>query len=109
MLNLALQIQGTEFRDKKAKKIFVIPISEDLRIKALKIAEELRNSGLFVELEVMGRKMGKALEYANKLKMDHIVIVGKSELKEGSVVLKNFAKHEQITVKLENLLKKISE
>ena len=108
-INLALQIQGFESGDKKIKKIFVIPISEDLRIKALNIAEELRNSGLFVELEVMGRKVGKALEYANKLKMDYAIIAGKSELKEGSVVLRNLIKHEQTTVKLENLLKKIQE
>lgn len=108
-INLALQIQGVEAKDQKAKKIFVIPIGEDLRIKALNIVEELRNSGLFVEFEVMGRKMGKALEYANKCKMDYAVIVGKSELKEGSVALRNLVKHEQINVKLENLLKKIQE
>lgn len=108
-INLALQIQDVKVKDQKTKKIFVIPVDEDLKIKALTITEELRNSGLFVEFEVMGRKMGKALEYANKRKMDYVLIVGKSELKEDSVALRNLLKHEQVTVKLENLVKKIRE
>ena len=108
-INLALQAQGVNVKDQKTKKIFVIPVDEDLKIKALNITEELRHSGLFVEFEVMGRKMGKALEYANKRKMDYVVIVGKSELTEDSVALRNLSKHEQVTIKLNNLVKKIQE
>ena len=51
-----------------------------------------------VEFEVMGRKMAKALEDADKRKVDYAVIVGERELKEGSVMLKNLAKREQTVV-----------
>jgi histidyl-tRNA synthetase len=108
-LNIALQIQGIYVDDQNIKKVFVIPVTSDLRIRALEIAEKLRNSGIFVEFEVMGRKVGKALQYASKINMDYVVLVGESELKTGSVALRDLAKHEQITIKIENLAKKIRE
>jgi len=108
-LNIALQIQGIHADDQNIKKVFVIPVTTDLRIRALEISEKLRNSGIFVEFEVMGRKVGKALQYANKINMDYVVLVGESELKTGSVALRDLAKHEQITIKIENLAKKIRE
>lgn len=106
-INLALKIQDIEVKDQNLKRVLVIPITEDLRIKALTISEKLRNSGLFIEFEVMGRKTGKALEYANKCSMDYAVLVGRSELKTDSVVLKDLVNHKQMTVKIENLAMKI--
>ncbi len=40
---------------------------------------------------MMGRKMVKALEDADKRKVDYAVIVGERELKEGKVVVKDLA------------------
>lgn len=108
-INLALQLQGIQVNDQNIKRVFVIPVSDDLGIKALEISEKLRNSGIFVEFEVMGRKVGKALQYANKINIDYVVLVGESELKTGSVVLRDLAKHEQTTIEIENLAKKIRE
>jgi histidyl-tRNA synthetase len=108
-INLALKIQGIHITDRNMKRVFVIPVTNDLRIRALEISEELRNSGTFVEFEVMGRKVGKALQYASKRNMDYVVLVGESELKTNSVILRNLAKHEQITIKIKNLAKKIRE
>lgn len=108
-INLAQKAQGINSTDRNIKKVFVIPVTTDLRISALEISEKLRNSGIFVEFEVMGRKVGKALQYASKNNMDFAVLVGDLELKTNSVVLKNLAKHEQITIKIDNLAKKIKE
>jgi histidyl-tRNA synthetase len=60
-----------------------------------------------VEFEVMGRKMVKALEDADKRKADYAVIVGERELKEGAVMLRNLAKREQTVVPIKELAQKI--
>jgi histidyl-tRNA synthetase len=60
-----------------------------------------------VEGEVMGRKMARALEDADKRGIDYAVIVGEKELKEGMVVLRDLAKRTQTTVKIEDLAEKI--
>jgi histidyl-tRNA synthetase len=60
-----------------------------------------------VEFEVMGRKMAKALEDADRRKVDYAIIVGERELKEGEVVVRDLAKHKQTTVEIKKLAEKI--
>lgn len=104
---LAMQEQKALRGIGQEKTIAVIPVQEELRAEALKIAQQLRSQGIRVEMEVMGRKMGKALEDADRRKIDWAVIVGERELKERAVVLKKLQKREQATVKIEGLAEAI--
>jgi histidyl-tRNA synthetase len=102
MLGIQGQKIAPEMREDKA--VLVLPINNDLRAYALKISQQLRNAGVTVEFEVMGRKMAKALEYADRRKVDYAIIVGERELKEGSVVIRDLSKRQQSTVKIEKIL-----
>lgn len=104
---LALQIQGTTFELTTEKRVVVIPITDAVRTQAFKIAQSLRLSGVAVEFEVMGRKMVKALEDADKRKIGFAVIVGERELKEDAVVLKDLVNRKQKQVTLKNLVEEI--
>ncbi len=104
---IALQTQKTPLTPKKEKKVAVLPITEAMKLEALKISQELRAAGITVEFEVMGRKMAKALEDADKRKVDFAVIVGERELKEGAVVLKDLTKREQSIIPIDKLVEKI--
>jgi histidyl-tRNA synthetase len=104
---LALQAQKTALSTKREKKVAVLPITDALKAEALKIAQQLRAAGVTVEFEVMGRKMAKALEDADKRKVDYAVIVGERELKDGAVVFKDLANREQSTVPIQKLIEKI--
>ena len=100
---LAMQAQKTVPDKEKTKTVFVVPIKDEQKTEALKIAQMLRNVGISVEVEVMGRRMSKALEDADRRKLDYAVIVGEKELKEKSVVLRDLAKRQQNTVKIEKI------
>ncbi len=104
---LALSEQRSELGSEEIKRVVVIPIGDELRGEALKISQMLRESSLNVEVEVMGRKMTKALEDADRRNVDYAVIIGERELKEGAVVLRNLRSREQNTLKIEELEKKI--
>jgi histidyl-tRNA synthetase len=78
----------------------VIPVQEELKTEALKIAQTLRNAGMMVEFEVMGRKMAKALEDADRRGINYAVIVGEREFKEGRVMIKDLKRREQSTVEI---------
>jgi histidyl-tRNA synthetase len=104
---LALQMQKTNLAAEKTKRVVVVPITEALKSEALKLAQMLRSAGLAVEFEVMGRKMAKALEDADRRKADFAVIVGERELKEGAVMLKDLAKRQQNIVPTVELVEKI--
>jgi histidyl-tRNA synthetase len=104
---LALQTQKAALSGKAGKRVLVLAVNDALKIEALKIAQILRSSGIIVEFEIMGRKIGKALEDADKRQADFAVIVGERELKEGAVMLRNLAKREQTTVPIKELAEKI--
>lgn len=104
---LALQMQKTAFDNQTGKRVAVLAITEGIKAEALKVAQTLRAEGVTVEFEVMGRKMAKALEDADKRKVDFAVIVGERELKEGAVVLKDLAGRTQCTVAIGELAGKI--
>jgi histidyl-tRNA synthetase len=104
---LAMQMQKTAVLTRREKTAVVIPVKQELKTEALKISQILREAGVSVEFEVMGRKMTKALEDADRRKVDYAVIVGERELKEGTVVVRDLAKHKQTIVEIKKLAEKI--
>jgi len=104
---LAMEMQKTTLSTQPQKRVLIIPVKEELRAEALKISQTLREAGIPVEFEVMGRKMAKALEDADRRQVDYVVIVGEKELRQSAVVLRNLAKREQTVVSISNLAEKI--
>ena len=104
---LSLQTQKTGIREGKEKTIFVFPISGEQVAAAMKISQLLRDSGITVETEVMGRKMTKALEDADRRGIGYAIIVGEHELKEESVVIRDLEKREQRTIKIGKILEEL--
>ena len=103
---LAIQTQKIVLPARREKTAVVIPVKQELKTEALKISQVLREAGVSVEFEVMGRKMAKALEDADRRKVDYAVIVGERELEDSAVVVRDLAKREQTTVKIAKLLEK---
>jgi histidyl-tRNA synthetase len=101
---LAMKAQKTVLRTGDEKTVVVVPIKEELRAEALKISRMLRDAGILVEVEVMGRRMVKALEDADRRKINYAVIVGERELGEGAVVVRDLANRQQTTVKVERIV-----
>jgi histidyl-tRNA synthetase len=104
---LAMQTQKIALSTRQGKRVVVIPVQEALKGEAIRIAHMLRATGVSVEFEVMGRKMSKALEDADRRKMDYAVIIGEKEMDEGAVVVRDLAKRAQSKVKIEQLTEKI--
>jgi len=104
---LAMQMQNASPTKIKKKRLAVVPVNEAVKSEALRISQMLRDAGVSVELEVMGRRMNKALEDADRRKMDCAVIVGERELKQGSVVVRDLAKREQTVVEISKLAKTV--
>lgn len=104
---MAMQKQKTPLRIEEEKTVMVIPVKEELNQEAVKISRMLREANIPVEVEVMGRKMSKALEDADRRKIDYAIIVGEKELKDRTVVIRDLRKREQKTMKIENIIETI--
>jgi histidyl-tRNA synthetase len=101
---LAMQRQKTRLQREEEKGVMVIPITEELMGKALEISEMLRDADIPVEVEVMRRKVTKALEDADRREMGYAIIIGERELREGAVVLRDLKKREQRIVKIDRII-----
>jgi histidyl-tRNA synthetase len=105
---LSLQGQKIAIRRVDQKTALIIATKDEFRGEALRISEKLRTHGILVLTEVSGRKMAKALEDADKRKLDFAVIIGEKELKNEAVMLRNLTLREQSTVKIDDLAAKIT-
>lgn len=83
-------------------KSYYLPVlDEKLTNKILELASILRkseNNVVKVGLDV--QRMGKALEQANKMSVDYVVILGENELAEGKYLLKDMKSGEQVEIKI---------
>jgi len=102
-LMLAMDKQKIKPKIHEEKRVAIIPVNEELKIQALKLAKELRNAGISVEMEVMGRTVSRTLQDADRRGISHAVIIGPEEFKTGKVVLRDMKKREQKIVSLKTL------
>ena len=77
--------------------ILVVPMDDTVEY-ALSVASDFRNRGISAEVYLNGGKMGKKLNYANKLGIPYVAVAGESELRNGTVMLKNMQTGEQSEV-----------
>lgn len=83
-------------------KTYYLPIlDEKLASKILDLASILRKSEYnIVKVGLDVQKMGKALEQANKMNVNYVVILGENELCEGKYLLKDMKSGEQVEIKM---------
>ena len=108
-ITLAMEKQEIKPKLPKEPLIFIIPVGEDLRAKALEIASQLRIKEVDVEVEVMGRSLTRALQDADRRGATHAVIVAPKELKEGKIILRNMQLRTQKSMDIQSLFKEFSE
>jgi histidyl-tRNA synthetase len=90
-------------KDRPTAKVFVAPVSDDVRAEAMKIVRQLREQGIACETDLLNKKLGKQLEYAAALKIPYVAIVGPAELKEKSVKLRDMASGKEQTLMIDKL------
>lgn len=105
---LAMQTQKIPIEKEEENKVVVMPTKEEFVGNAMEISRMLRDASIPTEVEVMGRKIAKALEDADRRRIKYAIIVGEKELKEGAVVIRDLIKREQKTVKIEKIIEEIA-
>ncbi len=78
--------------------VFVASVNELVAEDAIKVSRELVGMGVPAEPDIMGRKLGRQLEYAEKKGIPYVLIVGPEEVKSGKFKLRKMAeKRETVT------------
>ena len=91
------------FNDKSQTDFYIIPINTE--IESLKLANQIRNLGYRVEIEMNRKKIKKSMDYANKEKIQYVIVLGENEVNRKSVNIKNMFTGKQIEISFDELYK----
>ena len=103
---LAAEKEGQTY-EKEGVDAYVVPVSDDVRLESAKIVTMLRKEGLRADIDIMGRKMAKAMKYASLIGARNAIIIGAKELETCSVTVRDMASGEQKIVKIEDLVEEL--
>ncbi|MEM4725020.1 MAG: histidine--tRNA ligase [Candidatus Hadarchaeum sp.] len=81
----------------------VLPVDASVRAEAMEVVTELRRAGLAADIDLMGRKFGRAMEYANAIGVKRVVVIGPKELKRGQVIIRDMVTGKQEAVARQDL------
>ncbi len=105
---LVLDIQKKKLVEEKGLDLFVCPIGDKAKEKALKIIKDLRLKNLRCDMDYLNRSLKSQMKEANRQRAKKVLIIGEEELKKGVVLLRNMESGEQKEIKLDILLNEIS-
>ncbi|WP_297519922.1 histidine--tRNA ligase [Thermococcus sp.] len=90
-------------------EVYVIPIGKDgeVRRAVVEVVSALREAGVRGDIELTGRKVRKALDYADRLGVPYVVLIGKRDLAKGKITVRNMQTGEQRTVEKESAVEEI--
>ena len=81
--------------------IYIIPMNTES--ESLVIANELRENGYSVEIEMNNRKLKKSLDYANKEGIKYVIIIGSNELETGNIIIKDMINGNNIETRINEI------
>lgn len=97
---LSLEGQGLEIKN-PIPEISVLFVNEEMQIPAINIASKLRDLGMLVEIDLVGRQFRKQMENASNSKF--AVIVAPKEFSSNQIVLKNMIDGTETVIPTEKL------
>ena len=102
---LAADAEGISFDQEFTSDLFIIPLGDENKTAALTIAQELRSSGLRVEISFGDRALKGSMKAADKSGAAYVIVLGDSEIASGTVELKEMSTGKTSSVTLISLQK----
>lgn len=101
-LLLTMERQGCEFEQPKTCDLYIAPMEERAIPLTMKLGQMLRISGYQVEYDLMSRGIKAQMKYANKIGASFVLVLGETELENGTANLKNMQTGEQTEIALDD-------
>ncbi len=88
-LMLLLESQGIKLPEEKRCDLYIASIGDDASLKAARLTQELRQSGVSAQFDVVGRSVKAQMKYANKLGARFTAVIGDDDIAAGVIKVKN--------------------
>ena len=87
--------------------VFLAALGEEAQRKGFSLAQELRDAGVWVEIDYEGKSLKSQMRKADRFKTPWVVILGEAELKKNKAILRDMATKAQEEVTFEEILRKV--
>lgn len=88
-LKLLMESTGVDFGEEDVCKLFVVAADKEASEIVTSLVQTIRSFGISAERDICGRSVKAQMKYANKIGAQYTVVIGKNEIDENSVILKN--------------------
>ncbi len=102
-LLLRLDETGVEIPKPEDVMLYIAPMGEGAVRYAQKLAYTLRQSGVSVDTDHLGRGLRASMKYADKLGAQHTLVLGDNEIETNTGKIKNMATGEEKEVALDKI------
>ncbi|MBS7643288.1 histidine--tRNA ligase [Candidatus Bathyarchaeota archaeon] len=103
-----MEDEGMFNQPKTLVKLFISTVDESLHKDALAIARRTREAGISTEVDLMGRRLTKQLEYADSKGIPYVLIIGPEEIQKGKFRLKVMETREEREISVDELIQMLS-
>lgn len=97
MVNEAI---GDKIEERKPD-LYILSCGDNENLKAIEIAEKLRDKDIFVERDLFERSFKAQMKYSDKIEAKNLIVIGENELSSGVVKIKNMTTGEEQESKLD--------
>lgn len=101
-LLLVMDKQNCAYLAPKKCDIYFATMGDAALEKAMELAKQLREYGLYAEYDLMGRGLKAQMKYANKIGAAFAIVLGDNELAESKAKLKDMEKGEETEILLDD-------
>ncbi|MDO5851956.1 MAG: histidine--tRNA ligase [Methanobacteriaceae archaeon] len=99
--------QNTPINTDNTIDVLIIPLDQNLKSEAIKISQTLRKENISVDIDFKGKKLKKNLSYANIHNIPYVIIIGKKEVENNTVTIKDMNSGNQESITYNNIIKYI--
>lgn len=88
-LMLLMNAQQTPLPEDERVDLYIASMGDSANLAAARLSASLREEGISVQYDIVGRSVKAQMKFANKLNARYTVVIGDSELESGKVTLKD--------------------
>ena len=106
-LLLTMEACGVEIPEPAGADVFIAVMGDEAKAAGLKLMRELRQQGIAVQMDIMGRNIKNQFKYANRINAKKTVVIGQDELEKNSFAIKDMATSQQVNVPMESIISEL--
>ncbi len=106
-LLLTMEACGSQIPVPQGADAFIVVMGQQAKLAGIAMMHQLRQAGLAVEMDDMGRNVKNQFKYADRTGARKAIVIGDSEIEKQEVSLKDMVTGEQIMVPMADIVERL--